>query len=84
MDGKHISIKCPANSGSLFYNYKQFYSIVLFSIVDADYKFLYIDVGRNRRMSDGGVFANTPIYKKLQSHALQTSLFLDERKVFHI
>lgn len=71
MDGKHISIKCPANSGSLFYNYKQFYSIVLFAIVDADYKFLYIDVGRNGRMSDGGVFANTPIYKKLQSHALR-------------
>ena len=33
--------------------------------------FLYIDVGRNGRMSDGGVFANTPIYEKLQSNDLR-------------
>jgi hypothetical protein len=43
MDGKHVAIKCPANSGSNFYNYKNFFSIVLFAIVDADYKFLYVD-----------------------------------------
>lgn len=24
IDGKHIAIKCPANSSSLFYNYKKF------------------------------------------------------------
>ena len=30
MDGKHIGIFNPADSGSTFYNYKSFYSIVLF------------------------------------------------------
>lgn len=71
MDGKHVGIKCPAKSGSNFFNYKNFFSIVLFAIVDADYKFIYIDVGKNGRISDGGIFANTPIYNKLENGSLR-------------
>jgi hypothetical protein len=71
MDGKHVAINCPANSGSNFYNYKNFFSIVLFTIVDADYKFVYVDVGKNGRISDGGIFANTPIYTKLENNDLK-------------
>jgi hypothetical protein len=71
MDGKHVGIKCPVNSGSNLYNYKNFFSIVLFAIVDADYTFLYVDVGKNGRISDGGIFANTPIYDKLENNHLQ-------------
>lgn len=71
MDGKHVGIKCPAKSGSNFFNYKNFFSIVLFAIVDAVYKFIYIDVGKNGRISDGGIFANTPIYNKLENGSLR-------------
>ena len=29
LDGKHVAIQCPANSGSQFYNYKQFHIVIL-------------------------------------------------------
>ena len=29
IDGKHVMMQCPFNSGSLFYNYKSYFSIVL-------------------------------------------------------
>lgn len=52
IDGKHIAIIPPANSGSYFYNYKGQHSLVLMTIVNAKYQFVYIDVGMNGRISE--------------------------------
>lgn len=37
VDGKHIRIIKPEESGSMFLNYKHFFSIVLMAIVDSNY-----------------------------------------------
>lgn len=56
IDGKHVALRKPAKSGSLYYNYKGFFSIILMAVVDAEYKFLWVDVGTNGACSDGQVF----------------------------
>lgn len=71
MDGKHIDIVPPANSGSFYFNYKGRHSMVLLAIVDANYRFLLVDFGTNGRVSDGGVLQNTKFYEKLESNELK-------------
>uniref|UniRef100_A0A182NVP4 DDE Tnp4 domain-containing protein n=1 Tax=Anopheles dirus TaxID=7168 RepID=A0A182NVP4_9DIPT len=70
IDGKHVRIQAPRNSGSEYFNYKHFFSIILMAIVDADYNFLYADVGCQGRMSDGGVWKHTKMYRKFENNSL--------------
>ena len=55
MDGKHISLFHSKGSGSEYYNYEGFFSLVMLALVDYDYKFMFTDVGCEGRISDGGV-----------------------------
>ncbi|XP_063224895.1 uncharacterized protein LOC134542187 [Bacillus rossius redtenbacheri] len=59
IDGKHVEIKCPNKSGSSYYCYKNFFSIVLLSIVDPYYNFIVVDIGSYGRHSDSAIFENS-------------------------
>lgn len=65
LDGKHIAFRAKKEDESFYYNYKGFNSTVLMALVDAEYNFIYVDVGCNGRISDGGVYSNSFCVKPL-------------------
>jgi hypothetical protein len=70
LDGKHISVKAPAHSGTVYHNYKGFFSIILLALVDAEYKFMWIDVGANGSTSDCAVFNVSELKEGLENNTL--------------
>lgn len=71
LDGKHIRIQSPQASGSQFFNYKKFFSQVLLALVDADYGFIIVDVGKEGSLSDACVFNNSAFGLKLIRNELK-------------
>ena len=67
IDGKHIRIKKPDNSGSEYFNYKKFFSILLFALVDASLTFRYVEVGEPGKSGDSTVFNASTLLQALNS-----------------
>ncbi|CAK1591019.1 unnamed protein product [Parnassius mnemosyne] len=70
LDGKHILFQAPAHSGSMYYCYKKYFSTVLLALVDANYKFIAIDVGAYGKNSDANIFKNSNLGKCLSDESL--------------
>ena len=59
LDEKHIVLQSPAKSGSLYFNYKGTFSLVLMALVDHEYRFTYIDVGDYGSNADSAICKNS-------------------------
>ena len=70
LDGKHVACKCPPKTGSLYYNYKKFYSVVLLALVDADYKFIWADIGGRGSASDAQLWNMSELKESLEDDAI--------------
>lgn len=66
MDGKHIVMQPPGNSGSYYYNYKHTNSIILMAVAGPNYECLYYDIGTNGRVDEGGVWNKCGLAKALE------------------
>ena len=74
IDGKHIQIEAPANTGTLYHNYKGFFSIVLLAICDSRYCFTLVDIGQYGSNNDAGVLNKSDIGKKFEENKMKLPL----------
>ena len=58
IDGKHIRVNKPEHSGSILYNYKIFFSVVLMAVADTDYRFMYVDISSYRKDRDSTILSD--------------------------
>lgn len=70
IDGKHIRIIKPKNTGSMYYNYKSFFSIGCLAVTNANYKFVMINVGSYGKDNDAGVFDECPFRNAIEEGRL--------------
>ena len=71
LDGKHIAFKEPKKSGSEYFNYKGFFSLVLLALVHADNKFLWEHVGASGSSSDAQIFNCCKLKRKIENRTLE-------------
>lgn len=65
VDGKHIEIKKPPKSGSLYYNYKGHFSMVLLAVCDYKYRILYADFGNYGSDGDSRIYSRSDFNRAL-------------------
>ena len=61
LDGKHV--QAPAKNGSPYFNYKGTFSLNLMALVDANYKFTFINIGDYGSNADGSVLKTANLLK---------------------
>ena len=60
-------------SGSEYFNYKGYFSLVLLALVDAEYKFLFVNVGASGSSFDAQIFNRSKLKRRIENRALGPS-----------
>ncbi len=68
VDGKHIRIVHPLNS--MYINYKGYSSIVLMAVADAEYRFVYANIGAYGKDCDSNVFQNSQFWRSIVNNTM--------------
>ena len=70
LDQKHIAIKKLKKSGSEYFNYKGYFSLVLLALVDADYRLMWVNVRASGSSSDAQIFNRNKLKKRIVNERL--------------
>ncbi|XP_069819610.1 uncharacterized protein [Dendropsophus ebraccatus] len=65
VDGKHVRVQQPPRSGSLYFNYKKYFSVVLMAVADVNCKFLAIKVGTYGGTGDSRVLMTSKLGRQV-------------------
>jgi hypothetical protein len=72
VDGKHVRMQCPPNTGSDYFNFKKCFSIVLMAVADANYYFTPTD-GSYGRAGNSYIFKKSNFWKRFTAGQLDLS-----------
>ena len=70
IDGKHILITPPPDSGSQYFNYKKSFSVILLAIAGPDYECIYAHIGTSGRANDSGVWNKSDVRIQIEDENL--------------
>ena len=68
IDGKHSRVIKPEHSGSMFYNYKDFFSV---AVADTTFRFMYIDIGSYGKDRGSTIFKRSRLWTSIQTNILE-------------
>ena len=67
LDGKHVAIRRPDHARSQYFNNKKFHSVILLALADAQYRFLYVDVGAEGGAGDAGTWWRCNLHTAIEA-----------------
>ena len=70
IDEKQVAMKKPSRSGIGFYNCKDFFSPFLLALVDAEYRFLWVDILTSGSSSVAQIFNCWKLKKNIENGTL--------------
>ena len=59
MDSKHVALKLPLDNGYLYFNYREYFSIILMVTCNGRYVLKHIDIGSYGSNNGSGTFRNS-------------------------
>lgn len=65
-----VHFQCPRRSGSLYFNYKKYFSIVLLALANANYDFVFVDIGGFGREGDAALFHQSSFGRRIRTPTL--------------
>ena len=71
VDGKHIQVIKPEQSGSMFYNHKDFFPVELMAVTDTNYRSVCVQIGRYGKDCDSTIFKRSTLWTTIQTNILQ-------------
>ena len=69
-ESRHIAIEKPKKTCREYFNYKGYFSLVLLALVDAEYKFLWVNVGASGSSSDAQIFNCSKLKRRIENRTL--------------
>ena len=70
LTGNTLQLNVPKKSGSKYFNYKGFFSLVLLAICDAKYCFTFVDIGQYGSDNDSGALKLSHMDKCFEDNSL--------------